>query len=272
MAGTADDATSWRPQQQLGGHYRVLESMQNSSTLQLFRLLDTSRDEPVLALRPRPKLLQREGAVEWFDYLARQMVGVPEHQNVLPCRRLEHDGGITFLVMPDVKGSDCARAIADEELTQLENLLYVARGAAAGLAWLHGHGWVHYNVKPANILLGRKGAVKLFKYGLTGARTRAYASPEQMMSQETLSPATDIWSWAATVLEMFTGGITWPLGVVAPDALARYREEGPTRIDIPPMPHELADLLDECFYKAVDARPDAAQVVRRLEDISPAGG
>jgi len=271
MADTPNEGDlSWRPQQRLADRYQVVEPLQDASTLQLYRLLDTAEDAPVLALRPKTRLLQRKGAVKWFDYLARQVMSVPEHPNLLSCKRVEYDGEVPFLTMPNVQGPDCATAVATRALTNLEDILHVARGVAAGLAWLHAHGWIHYNVKPSNVLLGQQGAVKVFKYGLTGARTRAYASPEQMMSEGPLTPATDVWSWAATVLEMFTGGVTWPLGVVVPDALARYREEGPTRIDIPPMPDELADLLEQCLRKQIDSRPNAAQVGKRLESMSPA--
>ncbi|MFO7958315.1 MAG: protein kinase [Candidatus Brocadiia bacterium] len=270
MADTPNEADSgWQQGQRLVDRYEVIEALQDASTLQLYRLRATDEGKLVLALRPKARLLQREGATKWFDYLARQLMSVPEHNNLLPCERLEYDGDVPIIIMPNVEGPDCATAVATRALTDLSAILNVAHGVAEALAWLHAHGWIHYNVKPANVLLGGQGAVKVFKYGLTGARTRAYASPEQMMSETPLTPATDIWSWAASVLEMFTGGVTWPLGVVVPDALARYREEGPTRIDIPPMPDELADLLDECLQKQIESRPNAAEVVKRLEAISP---
>ena len=58
--------------------------------------------------------------------------------------------------------------------------------------------------------------------------TPAYCSPEQANKQE-LSRKTDIWSWAVSVLEMFTGEVCWQSGTAAPEAmkhLAEMRVEG----------------------------------------------
>ena len=55
--------------------------------------------------------------------------------------------------------------------------------------------------------------------------TPAYCSPEQANSEK-LTRKTDIWSWAVSVLEMFTGDVTWPSGTVAGEALESLLEMG----------------------------------------------
>ena len=60
--------------------------------------------------------------------------------------------------------------------------------------------------------------------------TPAYASPEQAAGQS-LTRRTDIWSWAVSVLEMFTGEATWPMGAAAGLALETYLEIEPHHIE-----------------------------------------
>lgn len=99
-----------------------------------------------------------------------------------------------------------------------------------GLEYLHKQGVVHRDVKGANILLARTGAVKLADFGVAGL-TGAPASSEKgsdataqgervgkvvgtpyWMAPEVISmslthptPASDIWSLGCTIVEMLTG-------------------------------------------------------------------
>ena len=79
-----------------------------------------------------------------------------------------------------------------------------------------------------------------------GGMTPAYCSPEQA-NKEPLSSKTDIWSWGLTVLEMFTGEVTWSAGQVALEALEHYLTTGAQDERGPRMPSTLADLLHRSF-------------------------
>ncbi|MFI2506576.1 protein kinase [Streptomyces sp. NPDC018972] len=87
--------------------------------------------------------------------------------------------------------------------------------------------------------------------------TPGYASPEQAEGRPLGRPA-DLWSWAVTVLEMFTGGRTWPSGTLAGAALEAYLEEqrdgatGPVT-----MPDGVAALLRACFRTDPRERPES---------------
>ncbi|MGW3253485.1 protein kinase domain-containing protein [Streptomyces fungicidicus] len=89
--------------------------------------------------------------------------------------------------------------------------------------------------------------------------TPGYASPEQAEGRP-LGRAADLWSWAVTVLEMFTGGRSWPSGTLAGAALEAYLEElrdgtpGPVA-----MPEGVVALLRACFRADPDERPESLQ-------------
>ena len=79
------------------------------------------------------------------------------------------------------------------------------------LSYLHRQGWLHLDVKPANIVVDR-GCDVLIDLSLVvgrgpagpGAGTRGYLAPEQAVGRD-LSAATDVWGLGVTLVESLTG-------------------------------------------------------------------
>ena len=136
--------------------------------------------------------------------------------------------------------------ITEGGLIRLARMLDVAIQTADGLAWLHSQGHIHYNFKPANVVICRSGVAKIWKYGEQSAMTKAYAAPEQILAQP-LGETCDVWCWAASVLHMFVGKVAWPVGPKAATALRRYRRNGPSRPALAHMPGALMELLAKCL-------------------------
>ncbi|MCK9902826.1 protein kinase [Frankia sp. Cpl3] len=186
----------------------------------------------------------------------------------------------------------------------LRRVLDVAIQFAWGLEHAHRSGLVHQDVKPANVMLTRGGTVKVTDFGLARARmvaggptpaaaaavgaaaapagtvlvtygglTPAYCSPEQADAAAgryvRVSRATDIWSWAVSVLDLFTGGPPARYGHLADAALESFvgrppanrpRATGPA--DIPPaLPSAVADLLRRCLARRPADRPSRMEQV-----------
>jgi serine/threonine protein kinase len=85
-----------------------------------------------------------------------------------------------------------------------------------GLDYLHSSDVIHRDIKAANILTTKSGNVKLSDFGLSlnmralereikdVAGTPNWMAPEVIRSQS-VSPKSDIWSVACTVIELLTG-------------------------------------------------------------------
>jgi tetratricopeptide (TPR) repeat protein len=94
--------------------------------------------------------------------------------------------------------------------------------------------------------------------------TPAYCSPEQAVGQK-LSRKTDIWSWGLSLLEMFTGEVTWGIGMAAQEVLAIYKGQYP---GIPVMPASVMNLLIQCFELQPERRPSTMlEVATELQAI-----
>ena len=148
-----------------------------------------------------------------------------------------------WLVMEYVEGTNLADLVRERgRLTPDEAAPILARTASA-LAAAHGAGIVHRDVKPSNILVTPDGQVKLSDFGIartdadpaltqTGLVTGspAYLSPEVASGQQA-TPASDVWSWGATLFHALEGRPPYEIGDNLLGALYRIVHEEPPRAE-----------------------------------------
>ena len=121
-----------------------------------------------------------------------------------------------IIVMEYVEGETLADALRRGPI-DAGRAIDILRGVADALDHVHAQGIVHRDVKPANVLLGADGSVKLADLGVGIATdntritqsgqvlgTPAYMSPEQIEGS-TPTPATDIYALGALAYEMLSG-------------------------------------------------------------------
>ncbi|MXG90957.1 protein kinase domain-containing protein [Nocardioides flavescens] len=127
------------------------------------------------------------------------------------------DHGQQWLVMEYVDGTDLAETIRARGRLEPDEAAPVMAQTAAALAAAHGAGIVHRDVKPSNILVTATGQVKLSDFGIARAATDpsltqtglvtgspAYLSPE-VASGQVATPASDVWSWGASLFHAVEG-------------------------------------------------------------------
>ena len=219
-------------------------------------------------------------------------IDLPEHANLVPCRFFRTVGDEVLIFAEYVEGGSLKEWIDSRRLYEggtqeaLARMLDVAIQFAWGLHCLHELGLVHQDVKPGNVLMGRDEknvlegvSPRVTDYGLARARaaagetfstssdpsrsivvssgggTPAYWSPEQAAGLP-LTRKTDIWSWGVSVLEMFTGEMTWISGQGAAEVLEQHLRQDRHDEAIPAMPGRLSELLRQCFREKPGERPD----------------
>jgi tetratricopeptide (TPR) repeat protein len=264
-----NESTIWTKGQTILGEYTVEGVLGEGGMGTVFLLVRshfTGQRFAVKKTKFRDEEIQRNFLRElqlWLD--------LPEHPHLVACRFFRTIDEELAIFAEYVEGGALSKWIAGRRLTELPRILDVAIQFAWGLHALHEQGMAHQDVKPGNVLMTHDGVAKVSDFGLARARaatgervagggqdillscggmTEAYCSPEQAAFQA-LTHKTDIWSWGVSVLEMFTGGVTWASGVVADHALDAYVERyggaGVGADGLPLMPVEMVPVLRRCF-------------------------
>src|SRR6266568_289 len=234
---------------------------------------------------PRPELLKSAEQRHDFEKECETWSRLGLHPYLATCFYTRQIGGLPCVVAEFVEGGSLRDWIVARQLYAGENAVVIARilRTATAMAWgldqAHNTGLIHCDMKPGNVLMARDGMAKITDFGLAkvlsakggGAAaaglTAAYASPEQV-HHDPLTRATDVWSWAASVMEMFMGGIHWQSGPVAGAALEEFGNLGRKSVGLPGMPGAVFDLLARCFHQRPEHRPGSfAPIAEELREI-----
>src|SRR5206468_309302 len=126
------------------------------------------------------------------------------------------DTGQPYLVMQLIDGHTLADELREGVLPAERSARYGAALADA-LAYVHAQGFVHRDVKPANVLVSNDGRVHLADFGIARlvdsahttragevVGTPAYFAPEQVAG-EPVGAAVDVYSLGMVLLECLTG-------------------------------------------------------------------
>jgi hypothetical protein len=147
-----------------------------------------------------------------------------DHPNVIPIFRAgEHDGTL-FLAMRYVDGDDLRNQIREQGRLDPNRAAAIIAQVAAALDVAHGHGLVHRDVKPANVLLADDDHAYLTDFGLT---KRALGDPEDTVTGELLGslnyvapeqirgekaePRTDVYALGCMLYHALTGSVPFRL-------------------------------------------------------------
>ncbi len=218
-----------------------------------------------------------------------------QHPNVVPVLRAGELSGVPYFVMPYIEGESLRTRMMRGPLSVRETV-NILKDVARALAFAHGRGIIHRDIKPDNVMLSA-GAAVVADFGVakalsasrtTGPRpasptitgvgmspgTPAYMAPEQAAADPKTDHRADIYSLGILAYEMLAG--TPPFHGRSPQMLlAAQLSEKPAplstrRYDVPKL---LSDLINQCLEKDPARRPDSAvAVLRSLEDPATLSG
>ena len=235
--------------------------------------------------RPQPRFFA-EGSKKRKENFIKECeawINLGLHPNIVSCYYVREIGGVPTIFSEWMNNGSLKDRIRDgslyigTEVEQEERLLDLAIQFARGLRYSHENGLIHRDVKPDNLLLTKDWDAKVADFGLAKARDEAisedgtahkggytpeYCSGEQAAELYT-DARTDVYSWALTVLEMYTKGRVWESG----PTVSKNREQFINAVKLP-LPEGLRGLLYRCFEADADKRPgDLAEIEATLREI-----
>ncbi len=184
----------------------------------------------IVALKILPPVdSQSADFVERFRREARSLAKL-SHPNIVAVHDFGESGGLYYFAMEFVDGANLREMIRTGKMRPEEALAVVPKICDA-LQFAHEEGVVHRDVKPENILIDKRGRVKIADFGLakllrreqadhtltmTGMTlgTPRYMAPEQLDKPESVDHRADIYSLGVVFYEMLTGEV--PMGRFAP--------------------------------------------------------
>lgn len=188
------------------------------------------------------------------------------------------DEGVSYLVMELLEGETLAERVERRGPLGINEAVWIAHHVLDVLDAAHAVGIVHRDVKPENVMLTRKGEVKLLDFGIARDAMRNvrtidgsvmgtlnFMAPEQALGdRETTGPHSDLWSVGALLFTALTGspprrraGFRGTVFEIAAMRLPSVRTMAP---EIPP---RLAQALDRALAHDVASRVASARAMQQ---------
>ncbi len=188
--------------------------------------------------------------------------------------------GRRYLILELVSGETLAQRLR-KSLLSIPQALHIGAEIASALAVAHRKGFVHGDLKPANIMLTRRG-VKLLDFGLAEAAiprpiaghprrvigTCQYVAPELVRGKPG-SPASDVFALGVILFEMLTARRPFEGGSEAGVMLAVLHHAPPCPSSLRPgIPSPADRLVKSCLAKNPRGRLSATRLSASLARIA----
>jgi len=198
------------------------------------------------------------------------------HPNIVRIYSAGIEAGTPFIAMEFVDGEPLDRFLKRKGKVTWDVALHIGAQVALALDCAHQHGIVHRDVKPSNILVDRKGGVRLTDFGIARMQSRdgnasgpvvgtpQYMSPEQATGNDVF-PASDLFSLGVTLYQMIAGEMPFK-GESSMALIHSICEDDPVRLNKldPSVPDDVARLVAYLMAKKPADRPASAKVAYGL--------
>ncbi len=259
------------------GRYRVDDVVGSGAMGTVYRAHDRELDETIALKALRPEFVNDAALLERFKTeirLARRIT----HPNVVRTHDFGECDGIYYLTMEYVEGITVQKLIDTRGHLGVASTVAVARQLAQALDVAHGHGVIHRDLKPPNLLLDDAGLLKVMDFGVARLAERsatiteaglvvgtpAYMAPEQLLG-EAVDARSDLYAVGAVLYECLTGRLPFQAST-AVSLIAKLLKDEPVEplgltAEVPPA---LGALVLRLLAKRPEDRVQTAAELGRL--------
>jgi serine/threonine protein kinase len=248
--------------------YRLLEKLGEGGMGAVYRAAsDASGGEVAI------KVLTPDQSIRAFRRETQLMASLA-HPHLVAIHACGETADRYYLVMEYIAGSSLRTRMTPGRPWPLEQAIDVVTAIGQALAYMHGQGVLHLDLKPENVLCGAAGQIKVTDFGLSQPRVDAarpaglevaqgtvdYCAPEQRYGLP-VDPRADLFALGTLTYELLAGRL--PGRVFAPARRAN-----------PDLPPALDDVLRQALARDRDERQatieEFVQALRRAAEASEA--
>jgi eukaryotic-like serine/threonine-protein kinase len=285
------------------GQYRILDQIGRGGMGRVFKAEHRTMGRIVALKVLAPDLLRTGRAQEMFLREVRAAAQLV-HPNIVTAYDANEIDGRYYLVLEYVDGPNLEQLVRRQGPLPVGQACDYVRQIAHGLQCAHQLGMVHRDVKPANILVQRRGLngddvglVKISDFGLarlhnpnvadefsghpgtimtkanTVMGTPDYLSPEQARSLHKTDIRSDLYSVGCTFYFLLTGQVVFPGGGTLDKLIRHGAEKAADARDLrPETPAEVAAIVEKLLAKhPPDRYQTPAELAAALEPFAVSG-
>jgi serine/threonine protein kinase len=277
----------------IAGRYEVLSVLGKGGMGMVYKAHDRMLDETVAIKALRSEFANTPEMLKRFKHeikLARKV----SHRNVCRIHEIGEDGGVRYISMEYVEGTDIKQLARDRGgFLEADEAFDVAEQAADGLQAIHDVGIIHRDLKTSNIMRDPGGRVRLMDFGIAkeGAErssgagsltltgqimgTPEYMSPEQCLGDK-IDHRSDVYALGIVVYEIFTGNVPFrgdsPVATLFKHIQDPVPFEGPVAARIPlPAVEVLRKALAKNRAERFGSAGEMAEALRKAHEQTLAG-
>jgi eukaryotic-like serine/threonine-protein kinase len=263
----------------IAGRYELQELIGHGGMSSVYKARDSLLERNVAVKILHQQYNADDEFVERFKREARSAAQL-QHPNIVTVIDRGEEDGRQYIVFEHIDGENLKEFLARKGRLDVREALEIALEIARALSFAHGHGLVHRDVKPQNVLLNGDGRAKVTDFGIarslevdsgmtqtgTVLGTSNYIAPEQASGQP-VDAQSDVYSLGIVLYELLAGKVPFPGESFVVVAMKHVNEPPPSILDTRrDVPVRVADAIDRALEKDPARRlPSMAAFAAELE-------
>lgn len=264
----------------LGERYRIIDTLGEGGMANVYLAEDIILQRKVAVKILRLDLQNESQTQARFQ---REALATSElsHPNIVSVLDVGTDHGLPYMVMEYVDGPDLKDYIRENSPLDLREVIQIMDQILSAVALAHKHNVIHRDLKPQNILMDKRGNIKIADFGIAVALNQSsitqtnsvmgsvhYMSPEQTRGG-LVTKQSDIYSLGIILYELITGTVPFNGDTPVSIALKHAQEPIPSiRKKDRSVPQALENVVLKATAKDPRDRYPSAQAMKADLDSS----
>ncbi|WEV70336.1 Stk1 family PASTA domain-containing Ser/Thr kinase [Lactobacillus sp. ESL0785] len=264
----------------LGDRYRIIDTLGEGGMANVYLAEDIILQRKVAVKILRLDLQREPQTLARFQ---REALATSElsHPNIVMVLDVGTDHGLPYMVMEYVSGPDLKDYIRQNSPLDLHDVVRIMDQILSAMALAHKHNVIHRDLKPQNILMDKRGNIKIADFGIAVALNQNsitqtnsavgsvhYMSPEQTRGG-LVTKQSDIYSLGIILYELITGSVPFNGDTAVAIALKHAQEPIPSiKEKDPKVPQALENVVLKATAKDPRDRYNSAQEMQADLDTS----